>query len=325
MSKFDSLYIAAKEKLLAAKNIAMVTHINPDGDCTGAALAVRKLLLALGKDADIYNEQGFPSFMEFLRGDAVFNRYTQEDGVEYDLTVFIDCGNIDRAGKVAWVCEKSDFIINIDHHSTNPMFGDINIVDSTASASGLLIYDFFKACGVEITLEVANFLYVAIMMDTGNFSYSNTDKRTHDVAGDLLELGVDPSVLTQKILRSTTYNKLKLTAMAIDTLHMYCDGKIAVIHASKAMYNATGTDSSDSEGFVGMIRDIKGVGFAVFLRDTTDGKLVKVSIRSNLDVDVSKIAAEYNGGGHYSAAGCSIEGKIPDVEEIIVKRLSEEL
>lgn len=323
MIDFTDLYLAARNKILAADNIAIITHINPDGDCTGSAIALRELIKVLGKDADIYNENVCPSFMDFLCGDTVFNRFEENDGIYYDLNIFIDCGGKDRAGNVSWVCKNCTCTINIDHHGTNPMYGDINIVDGSASATGLLIYDFYKACGVNFTKYTSELIYVALMMDTGNFSYSNTDKKTHIVAGELLEYGIDTAMLSQKLFRTTTYNRLKLTAKAFETLKMYCNGKIAVINVTKAMYRDTNTDSSDSEGFVGTVRDIEGVDIAVLLRDTTDGKLVKVSFRSNNDIDVSKIAEEFKGGGHFNAAGCSIEGKIPEVENIVINRLSE--
>lgn len=323
MKDFTDLYLAARNKILAADNIAIITHINPDGDCTGSAIALRELIKALGKDADIYNENACPSFMDFLSGDTVFNRFDEKDGIRYDLNIFIDCGGKDRAGNVDWVCKNCTCTINIDHHGTNPMYGDINIVDGGASATGLLIYDFYKVCGIDFTKYTSELIYVALMMDTGNFSYSNTDKKTHTVAGELLEYGIDTAMLSQKLFRTTTYNRLKLTAKAFETLKTYCDGKIAVINVTKAMYRDTDTDSSDSESFVGTVRDIEGVDIAVLLRDTTDGKSVKVSFRSNNDIDVSKIAEEFGGGGHFNAAGCSIEGKIPEVEDIVINRLSE--
>ena len=322
MTDSHVLYQATLEQIKVANNIAIITHINPDGDCTCSALALRELIKAMGKDAHLYNEQGCPSFLEFMAGDAQFNPYTEETAPEYDLVIFVDCGGRDRAGKVEWVCNHANKIINIDHHSTNPMFGDINIVDGDACATGVMIYEMYQSLGLELNKNIASFLYVAIMMDTGNFSYSNADKRAHYVAGELLDYGVEVSTLCQKF-RTTSYNKLKLTALAYETLKLYENGKIAVINVTKAMYNQTGTTSEDSESFVGTIRDIKGVQVAVLLRDTTDGKLVKVSLRSNNSVDVSKIAQFYGGGGHFAAAGCSIEGKIPQVEEMVVNKVSE--
>ena len=323
MTDSHVLYQSASEQIKAANNIAIITHINPDGDCTCSALALRELIKALGKDAHLYNEQGCPSFLEFMAGDALFNPYTEENAPVYDLVIFIDCGGKDRAGKVEWVCNHANKVINIDHHSTNPMFGDINIVDGDACATGVMIYEMYQSLGFELNSYIASLLYVAIMMDTGNFSYSNADKRSHYVAGELVEYNINVADLCQKIFRTTSYNKLKLTALAYDTLKMYNDGKIAVINVTKAMYAQTGTSTEDSEGFVGTIRDIKGVEVAIFLRDTTDGKLVKVSLRSNNNIDVSHIAQCYGGGGHFAAAGCSIEGKIPQVEELIVKKVSE--
>lgn len=316
------LFQAALDDIRTANNIAIITHINPDGDCTCSALAIRELIKATGKDAHLYNEQGCPSFLEFMAGDTAFNPCTEQTAPEYDLVIFIDCGGRDRAGKVEWVCNNARRIINIDHHSTNPMFGDINIVDGDACAAGVIIYEMYRALNVELNKYVASLLYVAIMMDSGHFSYSNTDKRAHYVAGELLDYGVEVAQLCQKF-RTTSYGKLKLTALAYDSLKLYANGKIAVINVTKAMYEQTGTTSEDSEGFVGTIRDIKGVEVAILLRDTTDGKLVKISLRSNSNVDVSQIAQLYGGGGHVAAAGCSIEGKIPEVEELIVKKVSE--
>lgn len=198
-------------------------------------------------------------------------------------------------GKLHGFNENADFIINIDHHSTNTMFGDINIVDGNATATGILIYDMFQVCGIEMSKHTAELIYMAIATDSGNFSYANTDKKCHNIAGELIEKGIDVTDLSQRLFRLTTYNRLKLMSLAFDTLDMYCNGKVAVITVSKAMFTATGTDSSDSESFVSFIRDIKGVEIAAVLRDTTDGKLVKVSLRSNSTIDVSLIAKNMGG------------------------------
>ena len=321
MESFDELYLCAKEKIIGADNIAVVTHINPDGDCMGSAAALKELIKNLGKDADIYNENGCPAYLEFAQDCKAVSTCTDSDS-KYDLVICVDCGSVDRAGKVSWVLDSCKFMINIDHHATNTMFADINIVDPSASATGLLIYDFFVACSIEITKRTAELLYTAVATDTGNFSYANTDKRTHIVAGELVDKGIDVAELSRRLFRATTYNRLKLTQLALGTLTMYCNGKVAVMNVTKAMFSATGTDSSDSEGFVGYARDIDGVEVAAMLRDTTDGKLVKVSLRSNSNVDVSKIAEDLGGGGHFNAAGFSMEGKIPDVEKILIEKIA---
>lgn len=321
MESFNELYLLAKEKIINADNIAIITHINPDGDCIGSAAALRELILSFGKDASIYNENGCPASLGFIEDCKSVCTCSAPD-TKYDLVIWVDCGSLDRAGKVAWVFNSCKYMINIDHHSTNTMFADINIVDGKASATGLLIYDFFVACSAEITKHTAELLYMAIATDTGNFSYASTDKRTHMVAGELIEKGIDVSGISQKLFRATTYNRLKLMQLALGTLKMYCDGKVAVMNVTKAMFAETGTDSSDSEGFIGYARDIGGVEVAALLRDTTDGKLVKVSLRSNSYTDVSKIAEELGGGGHFYAAGFSMEGKIPDVEKILIERIS---
>lgn len=321
MDSFNELYLQAKEKIISAEKIAIITHINPDGDCIGSAAALKELIKGWGKNADIYNENGCPAYLCITKEYTSVSTSSEAD-VNYDLVIWVDCGSIDRAGKISYVVDACKYMINIDHHATNTGFADINIVDPSASATGLLIYDFFVACGVEITKYTAELLYMAISTDTGNFSYANTDKRTHIVAGELLEKGIDVADISRRLFRATTYNRLKLTQLALDTLTLYCGGKVATINVTKAMFAATGTDSSDSEAFVGYARDINGVEVAAMLRDTTDGKLVKVSLRSNSDVDVSKIAEEFGGGGHFNAAGFSMEGKIPDVEKLLIERIS---
>ncbi len=324
MSSLTELYLQAKERIIEADNIAIITHINPDGDCIGSAAALRELIRRWGKDASIFNENGCPQHFDFLDcRDDIYMDGDRSD--QYDLVIWVDCGNSDRAGKVFWVTESARYMINIDHHATNTMYADINIVDGDAAATGILIYDFFVACNEALTKCIASMLYMAIATDTGNFGYSNVDKRTHIVVGELIELGVEVAELSQKLFRQTTYNRLKLMSVALDTLKMYCDGKIAVMNVTKAMYAKTETDSSDSELLVSYARDIKGVEVAAVLRDTTDGKLVKVSLRSNGNVDVSRIAESFGGGGHFAAAGFSLEGKIPEVEQILIDKLSKEI
>lgn len=324
MDSFIELYQRANEHILKADNIAIITHINPDGDCIGSAAALQELIHRRGKNARIFNENGCPEYLRFL--DCSNDIHTDGDRkIIYDLVIWVDCGSLDRAGKVSWVTENAGFMINIDHHATNTMYADINIVDETAAATGVMIYDMYKACGEKITKYVAELLYMAIATDTGNFSYTNADKRAHNAVGDLIEAGVDVADLSLKLFRLTTYNRLKLMALSLDTINMYCDGKIAVMKVTKAMFAETGTDSSDCETFISFARDIKGVEIAALLRDTTDGKLVKVSLRSTGNVDVSKIAESFGGGGHFSAAGCSIEGKIPEIEKILAEKLSKEI
>ncbi len=324
MNSFNEQFLTARSKILAAKNIGIITHINPDGDCIGSSLALSELIKTLGKSADVFNERKIPDDFKFITGNDDFINFAEPNGTKYDLVIFVDCGNTDRAGTVSWVYESADFIINIDHHETNTMFGDINIVDPTAAATAILIYQMFKMYEIPLNMHVAELIYMAIITDTGNFSFSNANKQTHLIAGELVEFGVDVASLTQKLFRETTYNRLKLKALALDSLRSYFDGRVAVIKVTKAMFAETGTDSSDSEDVVGMIRDIRGVHIAALLRDTTDGKLVKVSFRSNGAVDVAAIAEEYAGGGHKNAAGCSIEGTVPEVEKILIERLSRE-
>ncbi len=321
--QYDEDFRLVKEKILSAEKIAIITHINPDGDCIGSSLALQSFIEKCGKTAEVFNEQGLPQSYAFMAGDKIVRTDAESDGTKYDLVIWADCGSEDRGGKISWVTENADVRINIDHHQTNTLFADINIVDGNAAATCIMIYEMFMACGVEIDLHTAELLYMGIITDSGNFSYSNADKRTHLVAGELLEIGVNVAELTQKLFRTTTYGKLKLTALTLDNLELFYDGKIAVLFTSKKMYAETNTSSEDSEGFVSMARDIKGVKIAVFLRDTTDGALVKVSLRSNADVDVSEIAKKFGGGGHEKAAGFSLPGTIPEVRDFLIKDLEQ--
>lgn len=325
MTKFDNEFQSVKEKILAAENIAVMTHVNPDGDCLGSGLALVGLINKLGKKATLFNEQGNTEYFRFLISDEEIDKTPECDGRKFDLVIFTDCGDDTRCGKVIWATENADFIINIDHHQTNTMFGGINIVEGTAAATGMIIYYMYRSLGIDIDKHTAELLYMAIATDSGNFSYSSTTKETHYVGGELLECGVDIAYLSQMLFRSTSFNKLKLMSLAFDTLHIYSNGKIAVMQTTREMFDKTGTSTEDSEGLVSYVRDIKGVLVAAFIRDTNEKDVVKVSFRSNGHIDVSKIASVLGGGGHVNAAGCSLKGEIPEVEKIIVDLMSKEI
>ena len=189
----------------------------------------------------------------------------------------IDCGSEDRAGRVGWLLKQAEYVINIDHHATNTQFGNLNCVDADAAATGLLVYDMYQVLGVEITKEVAELLYAAISTDTGNFSYSNTDKRVHTVIGDLIERGADVAKLSFKLFRESTWNRLQLTREVLSTARTYSDGKIATMCVTAKMMKETGTDSSDTEDCINYIRDIAGVQVAVVLKETENEGTIKVS------------------------------------------------
>lgn len=316
---------AVIQRALSASKIAIITHMNPDGDGICSARAVQVLLRTFGKDSCLFNEFGCPENLRFLlENTPVFTE--NEPGAEgYDLVLTIDCGSEDRAGRVGWLLKQAEYVINIDHHATNTQFGDLNYVDADAAATGLLVYDMYQVLGVEITKEVAELLYAAISTDTGNFSYSNTDKRVHTVIGDLIERGADVAKLSFKLFRESTWNRLQLTREVLSTARTYSDGKIATMCVTAKMMKETGTDSSDTEDCINYIRDIAGVQVAVVLKETENEGTIKVSFRSNVAIDVGKIAQEFGGGGHYAAAGCSIQASIEEAEEAVVARVQRAL
>ncbi len=307
--------IGADNKALAldavrkAKTVVIASHIDPDGDAIGSSLAWALILKKMGKDVIVYNRNAVPYSYEFLPGADLFVDHLPET---CDLLCLLDCSEFERAGKelVAW--RGYDQSLCIDHHLTADLAADINLVYSQACATGELIYELALCLDPGFKLDVAVNLYTAILTDTGSFRYSNSTPSSFAIAGDLVARGVEPWGVTQQVYESQPVGRIKLAGRVLETLRISASGKAASVWVTQKMFDETGTNSEYTDGLVNYPRSIAGVEVAFMARET-GLKEYKLSFRSRGMVNVAALAAEFGGGGHHNAAGCRLQGSLPQL------------
>ena len=317
------------EAIKKYKRFLITAHINIEGDSLGSQLAMKALLVSLGKDAVIVDNDAVPEHFKFLPGaDEVSSDMSGK--FEFDAALILDCPTLNRIGKVKdIIIGRHKPIINIDHHISNEKFGDINWVEPHASSAGEMVYRLFRETGVKLTKEVALSLYIAILTDTGSFNYDNTSSVTHEIAGELLGYGLDPAVVSENVYERRSVEDIKLLGMALATLKVNKEGTVAYLEVTSDMLKITGADLAKSEGLINFPRSIDKVKIAVlFKEDIKDKNKINVSFRSKGNgetIDVNKIAAIFGGGGHMRASGCVISGTLEEAKKKVLAKVEEAL
>ncbi len=306
-------------QLRSDERFLITTHEGPDGDALGSMLALHQILTQLGKDSVMFlAEKEFPLPVEyrFLALQEVFHEPPAD--LSDRTIVFLDCGNIDRM-PVEWLRE-GETILNVDHHHDNTRFGQINLVDTGASCTAEIIYEIARRLGATITAPIAQALYVGLITDTGMFMYENTDARTHLVAAELIEAGVDVNGIFRRLYERVPEEKLRLIARALGKIERHLDGALSMTYLAAADYAATGADETLTEGIIDFVRGIEGTLVAAVVRDKPDSRREarKVSLRStDGSVDVSLIARKQGGGGHQRAAGFSSDQSYEELVDFL--------
>jgi phosphoesterase RecJ-like protein len=308
------------EELRARDRFLLTAHEGPDGDALGSLLGMHHLLKGLGKDSVMFmaaKEFPLPIEYRFLPLEEVFHEPPADMA---DRTViFLDCGNMDRM-PVDFLASGGNRIINIDHHHDNTLFGDVNLVDTDASCTAEIVYEIARLLGVKVGKEMASALYVGLVTDTGKFMYENTDARTHRIAAEMIEAGVEVDDTYRRLYEHVPIEKLRLISRALDGIQRHCDGCLVLTHVTAADYEATGAGEEMTEGIIDHLRSVEGAKVAALIRDLGDrGRAArKVSLRSSGgDVDVSAIARAHGGGGHKRAAGFSTDLELDEVVAFI--------
>ncbi len=306
------------ELIESKDSFAITSHIRPDGDGLGSSLGLYWLLRALGKEVEIITRDCVPQAYRNLPG-AKDIRTTPKIDRTYDAVFVIECSDISRPGLIDL---EKQFVVNIDHHSTSALFGDINWIDATASAVGEMIYNLCKAIGVRVTKEIAECVYTALVTDTGSFHYSNTTERTFKVASELVKAGVKPAKVSQNVFSSYAWSKLSLLSQVLATAHRDASGRVAWMRHSLEMQELAGATEEDSDGFVNYPLTVSEVEAVALLKETAPG-IYRTSLRSKGEINVARIAEKFGGGGHRNAAGCTLRGNWDEAERTIVSLLIE--
>lgn len=317
-SSFEKLIDLAIEKILKSKNIFIASHVQPDGDNIGSILALGLALKKIGKKIYILKSDSVPSDYLFLPNVDIIHDY--DDELEIDLLITLDSSDENRLGKNKVLLERAKFIINIDHHISNTNFGHINIVDSSAAATGELVYKIVKKMDISIDKDIGTCIYTAISSDTGSFMYDNTTSETHEIISELLSLGIDKSNININLYQNRSIERTMLFIKSLETLNLYFDNKVAVVKVTRNMLDDSGAKMEDTEGVVSFMREIAPVEIAILLKEFNENE-IKVSMRSKRFVDVAAICDTFGGGGHIRAAGCTINFSMDYSEELILNEI----
>ena len=303
----------------SAKKILLLSHVNPDGDTLGSMCALYSMIRKrFKKKADMSVVSNIPFNYRFLPNIDLAQRYFDKSLV-YDLVITLDVAAIDRVRDAKIFFDKAECTINIDHHKTNPKFGDYNLIEPEASSCGEVLFNYFKKRGWEFTEEAAVCLYTAIMTDTGNFRFENTSPNTFRAVADLVELGANPNKLYTLCYESKTKNLVMFQNYCVNKAVFLNDNKIVYTTVYKKDLEKFSAGDDYTDGIAETLRAIDTTEVSFVVKEV-ESKLTKVSMRSK-HVDVAKICEVFGGGGHTFAAGCTIKANIKDSIEKLLREI----
>ena len=317
---FDELI----DRLCPVADTLILFHRSPDADAVGSAFALKRILAELGSRAFCVCSDELPSRLTFLTDGKQESVLPSAIPAELEIAriISVDTASPAQLGSLYELYGgQIDFMI--DHHGTGEPYADYYIVPN-AAATGELVFDAAKQLAVEerisMTPSICAALYAAISSDTGGFRFSNVTPDTHLRAAELLEYGVDAAEINHLLFDCKTPDQLRAQAAGISNLHLFADGKIAVITFPFALKMALGLSDADLDGLVEIARSIEGVKIAIALRQPKAEGVFRASVRASCDYDVAALCARFDGGGHKRAAGCTVTAT--DTDEAIQKLVS---
>ncbi len=315
-AKFEQIGQALREGV----RFAILGHVRPDGDALGSQLALGLSLKQLGKDVRIWNEEGMLEKYSFLPNANLLTKPPAEPE-DVDVAIALDTAIQNRLGNSLPAVRSAKVWINIDHHPSNPGYGDLVYIDPNSPATGQILFELIKSEKLPIDAAIAENLYVAISTDTGSFQYPNTTARTFEIAAELVRAGVDVGRVSQLTYENYPRRRVELLRDLLGTMRFDANDRVASFSLSLATAKKLGVLPEDNEGLIDHLRAIRGVIVAVFFEELADGK-VRVSMRSkNEKVNVCAICEKFGGGGHVLAAGARVRGSLAEVERKILEEV----
>jgi phosphoesterase RecJ-like protein len=310
----------AAAEIRARQRFVLSSHVRPDGDAIGSQLAMAYALRALGKQVRVVNRDPAPTPLMAFPGvtDIDIAERVDDPG---DAVIVMESGDLSRTG-VAGL--ERGFIINIDHHLGNAMYGAVNWFDKSAAACGEMVFDLVRDLGVPVTPEIAVHIYLAILTDTGSFHYSSISARTFDIARQCVEAGVDPPWVARAVFDSNTLGRLKLFGAVLSGMELDPSGRVATLYVDRTLAAHSGGTYEDTEGLINLPLTVKAIQAVVFFKENgTDDW--RVSMRSKGDVDINAVARQFGGGGHRNASGCSAAGPYLAVKQAFQQKILEQI
>ncbi|MDO5438316.1 MAG: bifunctional oligoribonuclease/PAP phosphatase NrnA [bacterium] len=310
------------EKINSARKILIITHVNPDGDTLGSACALKEFI---GEKADILiqtkKETGIPYNYKFLKilSDVKYSDTVKD---EYDLLIALDVASIDRIVETGReLFNKSSNTVNIDHHKTNKGYANLNLIKGGYSSTGEVLYDFFTALNIEITKEMAEALYVAILTDTGCFKYETVTKNTFLAAAKLTDTGIDTSEIAKKCYDNKPKSMVTFQAEVVSNAKFVFDGKIVYAIITDNLMKKYKVGNEHTEGIAETLRSINSTDISIVLKENEYKNSTKLSLRSKT-IDLTPVVEKFNGGGHKMAAGCTVRKPANIAIELVLDEIA---
>src|SRR5215467_13857753 len=304
------------------QRFAILGHVRPDGDALGSQLALALSLQILGKEVRVWNEDGMLEKYSFLPRAELLTKppSTPED---FDVAIALDTAIQNRLGTALVAVRSAKICINIDHHVSNPGYGDVVHLDSSAPATAEIIFRLIKSQGLPFNRDIAENLYAAISTDTGSFQYPKTSAHTFEIAAELIRTGLDVGRLSQQLYENYPRRRLELLRELLRNMRSQQEDRVASFSLTMQTAAKLGVLPEDNEGLIDHLRAVRGVIVAVFFEELSDGK-VRVSMRSKDErVDVCAICQKFSGGGHTLAAGARVGGTLAEVEQKVLEETGE--
>lgn len=305
-----------------AKRMALIAHVSPDGDTVGAALALRLAFLSLGKAVDVICDGDMESRLSYLTGIQQVLRPEQTDGL-YDTVIAVDVSDHGLLGQSAAIFDSTPVRMVLDHHPTNPGYGDWNYLRGDECSCCVLAYEVITGLGVTVTREMGECLMTGLSTDTGHFMYPYTTPHAFEIAGRLLALGVDVSAITRVLYRTQSRASVNLTRTAYQNMRFELDGRVGVIELTKRELDEAGVAPNQTGGLVNRALEVEGVRFAILATEREDG--VKLSLRAVEPDTVNDIAKQFGGGGHAQAAGVTMHTTMGEAVAAVLAAMAAKL
>ena len=316
------------DKIKESNSIAITFHTSPDGDSLGSALGLLQGIRRLNKKAYILSKEPIPETFKYLPCSEEITGDVKKPIEGTECVIVLDCGNVERIS--ADLSDYKGMIIDLDHHVSNENYGHINFVDSKAAATCELSYLLIKELGVDFkeknseTIAIGSAVYTGLVTDTGSFRHSNVTKRTHTIAAELIDAGIENSKIHSSLFDNKPFEKVKLMGAVLSNIELALDNKVAILSIPKGMLESFNLPNADTSDIISIGLGIKGVEVSMMLKEVEEG--TKSSLRSKNDVDVRKVAEVFGGGGHVKAAGLMQKNiDLETAKENLLQELKKEL
>jgi len=308
------------EAIRRRQRFVIASHVRPDGDAVGSQMAMAHALKHLGKDVRVVSRDAAPPPLLVFPGVSEIEIVDRVDDPG-DAVIVMESGDLLRTGVSGL---ERGFVINIDHHVGNSMFGAINWFDVSAAACGEMVFDLVRELGVPLSHDIAVHLYVAILTDTGSFHHSNITPRTFEICRQCVEAGVNPSAVARSVFDSNNLGRLKLMGAILSRMHIDSSGRLATVSVDEELVTSCGGTYEDTEGLINLPLTVREIQAVVFFKQVGPDDW-RVSMRSKGDVNINAVAKEFGGGGHKNASGCSASGSLEHLKRVFQQKITEQM